>query len=329
MITCFAVWARMRPKSVVSSFTPIWSPSSASGSSARAGAIRIWFSGSVRFSTTVRNSKSSISPSSSLKRASISFSWPYLRRAACFMASSSAPMMTRLSMPLSLAIWSISRFKPSMLCAPLVPRPREVGPRELVHPIRLADLREGDRHFLAVHRHRGDPRGEGQEPTPETPASGEGPPGLDLDLQPARRLEVLLPCQPPVQSRRGNLKPIAHRERVRRVNVRADLPRDVGAAVNRHLAVPERRVDRHAELPGPPAPHELRIHQLEPVGLHDGLDQGPKLLGDVPIHLSCAQKRKKRTKSPLFPAQTRVTYPNSWGIATAAQAPGSSRAPTK
>ena len=36
MITCFAVWARMRPKLDVSSFTPISSPTSASGSYALA-----------------------------------------------------------------------------------------------------------------------------------------------------------------------------------------------------------------------------------------------------------------------------------------------------
>jgi hypothetical protein len=103
MITCFAVWARMRPKLDVSTFTPISSPISASGSYALASFKLMCAFLSVTSSTTSRNSNSSISPSSSLKRASISVSRPRSRLAACRIASSSAAMISLESRPLSFA----------------------------------------------------------------------------------------------------------------------------------------------------------------------------------------------------------------------------------
>src|SRR3990172_6052758 len=350
MITCFAVWARMRPKSLVSSLTPMSSPSSAPGSRPRARSRSTWLVGSITCSTTSRNSKISISPSSSLKRASISRSWPNLRRAAWRIASSMAPITTCLSMPLSLAIWSISRLRPAnasfMLVSPSspggapggAPRGRRAGEilgREVVHLVRLRHLGEGDAHLGAVHLHAQRLGVEVEELSLEAAASVLGTLRLDVHLAAARRGEVLLAPEHAVETRGGDLEAVAHGDRCVRAEVRAELPRNARAHLDPDAPVADRRVHDHPQDPRAPTLVQLHVHQLERVGLDHGLDPLAQLARDVPIHrpppppglrsrIPSPEKKKADAMSASWSAGTRIqtaqaraTYRNQREIATA------------
>ena len=67
-MTCFAVWAAMRPSTSVGLGNSISWPTSASGMSFCASSSPIWVSGISTFSTICRTAKTSIVPVSLLKR---------------------------------------------------------------------------------------------------------------------------------------------------------------------------------------------------------------------------------------------------------------------
>ncbi len=67
-MTCFAVWAAIRPSTSVGLGNSISCPTSASGMMVCASSRAIWVSGISTLSTIWRTAKTSICPDSSLKR---------------------------------------------------------------------------------------------------------------------------------------------------------------------------------------------------------------------------------------------------------------------
>ena len=326
MITCFAVCARMRPKLDVSTFTPISSPTSASGSNALASSRLICAFLSVTSSTTSRNSNSSISPSSSLKRASISLSRPRSRLAAWRIASSSAAMISLGSIPLSFATWSISRFRPSIGWPPprctrsraapsallvRIPRlrAREVGAREVVDPVSARHLAERDlerrprRRARARSRPRSSRAGRGSAAGPSS-----GRRVSTLTSQPHAAAKSF--SRASTRSRPGDDTSSRYERSISilGVEVRPHLARHVGAAIDRHAAVALRRVDRDPHQPRRTAAAHLDVDQLVAVRFHDRLDQCAQLRRNVAVHrvarlrsaLDRAPKKRKADGAPTF-----------------------------
>src|SRR5262245_36451194 len=163
-------------------------------------------------------------------------------------------MISLRSIPLSLAIWSISRFRPSMAAPSSGARVRsECVRRELVDRVRLGDLFEGDGDVASLDRQARLAGLEAEQPAPEA-----APPGLraacfDRDLGAERALEIFFAREQPVEAGGGNLEPVRDRNRIRRVELAADLARDARAILDRHAPVALRRVDRDAQQPGRPA----------------------------------------------------------------------------
>jgi hypothetical protein len=179
----------------------------------------------------------------------------------------------------------------------------EVVAREFVDGARLRYVVEVDRNLGPVHRHARHPRVEGEQAPAEAPPPVERRAGLEPDLPAAGPDEVLLAREHAVEPGRGDLELVADRNRVRRVQLRRDLARHVGAALDRHQAVAARRVHDHPKRPRRPALVMLDIHQLQSVIRDDGLDQGSHVFRNVPIHVSptFGPKRMKWTGGPLLP----------------------------
>ena len=177
------------------------------------------------------------------------------------MASSSALMMTRLSMPLSFAIWSISRFKASMLAPPSA-GPSGSAPgffaRSFAKSVRVKRYTlvafpissngtsycrpSTDRLAIPASNRSSLPRKR------RRPSSGRR---VSIDTSAPQAAAKSFAAQPAVESRRRHLEPVAHRNRVRRVELRTDLPRYLCTVLDRHQTVTGRCVDHDPKLPGP------------------------------------------------------------------------------
>jgi hypothetical protein len=125
---------------------------------------------------------------------------------------------------------------------------------------------------------------EGEQLAAEVAPPVERPAGFDLHLRAARRGEVLLPGQHAVEPRRRDLQAVAAREGFVGVEASSDLPRHVGAAPDRHAAIPDRRVDDDAHERTPGTRQDLGIDQLQLVAGQDRLDDLAQTRRDVPVH---------------------------------------------
>src|SRR5262245_59299776 len=166
-------------------------------------------------------------------------------------------MISLRSIPLSLAIWSISRFRPSMAAPSSGARVRsEVVTRELVDRMRLGDLVERDGDLASLDRQARLAGLEAEQPAPEAAPSGLRAAGFDRDLGAQRALEIFFAGEQPVEAGRGHFEPVRDRDRIRRVELAADLARDARAVLDRHAPVALRRVDGDAQQPGRPSARE-------------------------------------------------------------------------
>src|SRR5688572_17980493 len=191
----------------------------------RASARVIWFTawmGSVISSTTTIAWKSSTTPLSGSYLASRLRSWPKCFLAAVFIASSRVAMSTPLSMPLSLATWSRTRFRlmlgfagVGMVFSERVhgPAPRGTYPvcqrLELELQVGLGDVLEGDAETArALHLDRDLLAGHLSKHAGEVLAGrvADGAVGLHLHLLPLHPLIMSQLLQWPVHPGAGDLE---------------------------------------------------------------------------------------------------------------------------